>query len=144
MLIVVMMGKWCSNKTPHADICTNCVYTIPVPRVGGPIPFFGQAGRRSLPPGWLCSSQKRSTSSQIMARRHTQTNTLQSSGFVSSVINKKQSSIRCNHTHNTRWVHLNCPQIKQRQYQHDWRRTIHTPTQNVTTTPSTDNTTPPS
>ena len=31
---------------------------------------FGQAGRRSLPPGWLCSSQKWGTSSQILARRH--------------------------------------------------------------------------
>ena len=64
-----------SKKTQHvrgwtaADICTNCVYTIPAPRDGGPIPFFWQAGRRSLPHGWLCSSQKRWTSSQILARR---------------------------------------------------------------------------
>ena len=56
-------------------------------------------------------------------------------------INKKQTSIRYNHTHNTHWVHLKCTQ-KQRQYKPDWRCTIHTPTQNVTTTPSTDNTTP--
>ena len=47
-----------------ADICTNCVYTIPAPRDGDQIPFFGQAGRHSLPPGWLCSSQMRGTSSQ--------------------------------------------------------------------------------
>ena len=35
-----------------ADICTNCVYTIPAPRDGGPIPFFG-ASRPSLPAAWL-------------------------------------------------------------------------------------------
>ena len=57
-------------------------------------------------------------------------------------INKKQASIRCNHTHNTHCVHLNCTPIKQRPYKPDWRYTIHTPTQNVTTTPITDNTTP--
>ena len=56
-------------------------------------------------------------------------------------INKKQTSIRCNHTHNTHWVHLKCTHIQQRQYKPDWRCTIHTPTQNVTTTPSA-NTTP--
>ena len=44
-------------------------------------------------------------------------------------------------THNTHWVHLNCTYIKQRQYKPDWRCTIHTPTQNVTTTPTTYNTT---
>ena len=73
--------------------------------------FLGQAGRFSLPPGWLCSSQKRGTSSQILSRRHTQTKTLQSFGFVTSVINKKQTSIRWNHTHNTHWVHLKCTHI---------------------------------
>ena len=98
------------------------------------IPFFGQAGRRSLPPGWLCSSQKRGTSSQILARRHT----LQA---CHKQISKKQTSIKYNHTHNTHWVHLNCTQIKQQQYKPDWKCTIHTPTQNVTTTPKTDNTT---
>ena len=39
----------------------------------------------------------------------------------------------CNYTH---WVHLKCTQMKQRQYKPEWRCTIHTPTQNVTT-PST-------
>ena len=53
-------------------------------------------------------------------------------------IKKQQTSIRCNHTH---WVHLNCTQIKQQQYKPDWRCTIHTPIQIVTTTPGTDNTT---
>ena len=51
-------------------------------------------------------------------------------------INKKQTSIRCNHTHNKHWVHLKCTHIKQRQYNHDWRCTIHTPTQKVTATPT--------
>ena len=50
---------------------------------------------------------------------------------------QQQTTIRCNHTHNPRWVDLKCTQIKQRQYKPDWRCTIHTPT----TTPSTDNTT---
>ena len=53
-------------------------------------------------------------------------------------INKQQTSIRCNHPH---WVHLKSTQIKQRQYKPYWRCTIHAPTQNVLTTPSTDNTT---
>ena len=50
------------------------------------------------------------------------------------------TSIRCNHTHNTHWVHLKCTHMQQRQYKPDCRCTIHTPTQNVTI-PSTDNTT---
>ena len=56
-------------------------------------------------------------------------------------INKNQTSIICNHTHNTHWVHLKCTHIQQLQYKPDWRCTIHTSTQNVTT-PNTDNTTP--
>ena len=55
------------------------------------------------------------------------------------VRNNKQTSIRCNHTHNTHWVHRKCTQIKQRQYKPDWICTIHTPIQLVTTTPSTSN-----
>ena len=47
-------------------------------------------------------------------------------------IKKQQTSIRCNHTHNTHWVNLNCTHIKQRQYKPDWRCTIYTPTQIVT------------
>ena len=72
----------------------------------------------------------------------TQTITLQSFGFVTSChkqINKQQTSIRCNHSHNTHWVHLKCTHIQQRQYKPEWRCTIHTPTRNVTTPPSTDN-----
>ena len=56
-------------------------------------------------------------------------------------LNKHQTSIRCYHTHNTHWVHLKCTQINQRQYKPDWRCTVHTHTQLVTTTPSTSNTT---
>ena len=52
-------------------------------------------------------------------------------------IKKQQTSIGCNNTH---WVHLNCTQIKRRQYKPDWRSIIHTSTQ-IITTPSTDNTT---
>ena len=50
-----------------------------------------------------------------------------------------QTSIRCNHKHNTHWVHLKCTQIKQ-QYKPDWGCTIHTHTQLVTSTLSTSNT----
>ena len=102
----------------------------------GKFPFFGQAGRRSMPPGWLRTLQRRGMSSQILARRHKQTHS--SHGFVTSVINKQHNLIRCNDTH---WVHLKYTQIKRRQYKANWRFTIHTPTQIVTTTPSTDNTT---
>ena len=56
-------------------------------------------------------------------------------------LNTKQTSIRCNQIHNIQWVHLKCTQIKHRQYKPDWRCTIYTPTQNVTTTQNTDNTT---
>ena len=56
-------------------------------------------------------------------------------------IKKQQTSIRCNHTHNTHGVHLNCTQIKRPQYKPDWRCTIHTTTQIGTTTQSTDTTT---
>ena len=115
----------------------------PDPRDGNPIPFFGQAGRHSLPHGWLCSSQKRGTSSQILARRHTQKHApvIWICDLCHKQIKNQQTSIRCNHTHNTHWVHLNFKQIKQGQYKPDRRCTIHAPTQIVTTTSSTDNTT---
>ena len=75
------------------------------PEMGARFHFFGQAGRRSLPPGWLCSSQKRGTSSQILARRHKQhTTVIWMCDLCHKQINKKQTSIRCNHTHNTHWV----------------------------------------
>ena len=77
---------------------------------------FWAIRRRSLPHGWLCSSQKRVMSSQILVQPHTQTNTLQSYEVVTFVTNNKQTSIRSNHTH---WVQLKCTQIKQRQYKPD-------------------------
>ena len=107
---------------------TNCVYTIHAPRDGGLIPFFGQASRRSLPPGWLYSSQKRGR------RVKSWPDDTHSSHLKQR--NKPQSDVT------THWVHLKYTHIQQQQYKPDWRLTIHTPTQNVTTAPSTDNTTP--
>ena len=74
-------------------------------------------------------------------RAHIHQHSLQSFGLVTFVTNKQHTSIRCNHTHKTHWVHLKCTQIKQRQYKPDRRCAVHTPTQLVTTTPSTSNTT---
>ena len=134
----------CTSLECYRHMYTLCLLN-PSPRDGSPIPFFlGQAGCRALLPGWLCSSQKRVASSQILSRRpHTNKHTLVVwiCDLRHKQINKQQTSIRCNHTHNTPWVHLKCTHIKQRQYKPDWRCTIHTLTQNVTTMPSTDNTT---
>ena len=126
----------CTRLECYRQLYKLCQHN-PAPRYEGPNLIFGQAGRRSLSHGWLCTSQKRGTSSQILARRYTQINTLQSYGFCHKQIKKQQTSIRCNNTH---WVHPNCTHIKQREYKPDWRCTIYTPTQIVTTTPSTDNT----
>ena len=74
---------------------------------------FGQVDRRSLPPGWLCSSQKRGMSSQILARRHTQIHTVQSFGFVTYVTNKytrnKPQSDVTTHTAHTSEMHTDKP-----------------------------------
>ena len=136
----VQEGTACTMLDCCRNLRKSCLHN-PCPQRWGPIPFFGQADRRSLPPGCLCSSQKWGTSSHILARRHTQTThtpVIWICDLCHQQINKKQTPIRCNHTH---WVHLNYTHIKQRQYKPDWRCTIHTPTQNVTTTPITDNTT---
>ena len=137
-----------SKRTHHArgwtaaDICTNCVYTIPAPRDGGPIPFFW-ASRASLHSAWLVllltkvGGVESNPGPTTHPGKHTPV--IWICDLCDKRINKKQTSIRCNHT---RWVHLNCTHIKQRQYKPDWRCTIHTPTQNVTTTPITDNTPP--
>ena len=74
----------CTRLEYCRDLHKLCLHNL-CPQRWGPIPFFG---RRSLPPGWLFSSQKRGTSSQILARPHTQTNILKSFGFVTSVTNK--------------------------------------------------------
>ena len=112
------------------------------PRDGGPIPFFW-ASRSSLPAAWLALLLTKAGDVESNPGPTTHTNKHASVIWICDLchiqINKKQTSIRCNHTH---WVYLNCTHIKQRQYKPDWRCTNHTPTQIVTTTPSTDNTTP--
>ena len=131
----------CSKKTQPArgwnaaEICTNCVYIIPA-QSWVPDSVFG-ASRPSLPASWLALifTKAGDVESNPGPTTHTN-NTLQSFGFVTSVTNK-ETSLRCNHTHNTHWVNLKSTQIKQRQYKPNWRCTIHTPIQNVTTTPST-------
>ena len=75
-----------------ADICTNCVYTIPIPRDGGQIPFFGQADRRSLPPGWLCSSQ-------TQKKQHQAQTTLLPITNKPPPTHKQQSTKRQKHRH---------------------------------------------
>ena len=113
----------------------------------GPIPFF--FGKPVVSPCHLViSAPHKSGGRRVKSwpdHTHKQTSlVIWICDLCHKQINKKQTSIRFNHTHthNTHWVHLNCTHIKQRQYKPDWRCTIHTPTQNVTPTPSTDNTTP--
>ena len=108
----------------------------------GPDSVF-KAGRSSLPGAGLAAPHKSGGRRVKSWPDDTQTNTLQSFGCHKQ-INKKQTSTRCNHTHDTHWVHLKCTHIQQRQYKPDWRCTIHAPTQNITTTPNTNNTTSPS
>ena len=128
-----------------ADICTNCVYTIPSPRDGGPIPFFW-ASRPSLPAAWLALLLTKAGDVESYPGSTTYTNKHTPVIWICDLchkqINKKQTSIRCDHTHNTHWVPLKCTHIQQRQYKPDWRYTIHTPTHGVTATPDTDGTTP--
>ena len=112
--------------------------------MGARFHFFG-ASRPSLPAAWLALllTKAGDVESNPGPTTHPDKHTpvIWICDLCHKQINKKQTSIRCNHTHNTHWVHLNCTHIKQRQYKPDWRCTIHTPTQYVTTTPSTDNTT---
>ena len=107
----------------------------PCPQSWGLIPFFGQTGRRFLLAG---SAPHKSGGCQVKSWPYDK-QTLQSYRFVTFIINKQHTSIRCNHTH---WVHLKCTQIKQRQYKPGWGCTIHTPPQIVTTTLSTDSPSP--
>ena len=121
----------CWSKRTHpargwtaAYICTNCVYTIPAPlfRVSRPS-LLTKAGDVELNPGLTTHTKKHTPVIWICDKQ----------------INKKQTLIRCNtHTKHTGFI----THIQQQQYKPDWRCTIHTATQNVTTTPSTDNTTP--
>ena len=116
----------------------------PCPQRWGPYSIFWTS-RPSLPAAWLAllltnSGDVESNLGPTTQNKHTPV--IWMCDLCHKQINKKQTSTRCNHTHNTHWVHLKCTHIQQRQYKPDWRCTIHTPTQNVTTTPSTDNTTP--
>ena len=103
-----------------------------------PIPFFW-ASRASLPATWLVLLLTKAGDVNHESNPGPTTHTNKHTPVIwicdlyHKQINKKQTSIRFNHTHNTHWVHLNCTHIKQRQYKPDWRCTIHTPTQNVTT-----------
>ena len=126
----------CWARATKAGICTHCINTnwarfrflgkptVAPCRLGGSAPH--KSGGRQVK-SWPHHTNKHTPVIWICDLCHEQ-------------INLKQTSIRCNHTHNTHWVNLKCTQIKHRQYKPDWRCTIHTPTQNVTT-PSTDNTT---
>ena len=79
------------------DICTNSVYSTQPPEMGARLRCFGQAGRRSMSHGWLCSSQKWGTSSQILARRHHS-----SLVFVTSVTNTTSHRVKLlNHISHT-------------------------------------------
>ena len=140
------ISSHCSKKTQPArgwnaaDICTNCVYTIPAPRDGGPIPFLGKSA--VVPCRLAGSAPHKSGGCPVKSwpddTHNKHTPVIWIYDMCHKQINKKQISIRCNHTH---WVYLKYTQIKQRQYKPDWRCIIHTPTQNVTTLSSTDDTT---
>ena len=112
------------------------------PEMAARLQFFG-ASRPSLPAVWLALllTKVGDVESNPGPTTHTNKHTpvIWICDLCHKQINKKQTTIRCNHIH---WVHLKCTHIQPRQYKPDWRCTIHTPTQNVTTTPSTDNITP--
>ena len=111
----------------------------------GPIPFF-LASRPALPAAWLALLFTKAGDVESNPGSTTHTNKPTPVIWICNLchkqINKIETSIKCNHTHNTHWVYVKCTHIQQRQYKPDWRCTIHTPTQNVPTTPSTDNPTP--
>ena len=102
-------------------------------------PFRFLASRPSIPAAWLALllTKAGDVESNHGPTTHTNKHTpvIWICDLCHKQINKKQTSIRCNYTH---WVHLRCTHIQQRQCRPDWRCTIHTPTQNVTTTPSTE------
>ena len=105
--------------------------------------------RRSLPAAWLALLLTKAGDAESNPGPTTHINKHTPVMWICDLchkqINKKQTSIRCNHTHNTHWVYLKYTHIQLRQYKPDWRCTIHTPTQNVTTTqlPITNNHHPP-
>ena len=78
------------------------------------------ASRPSLPTAWLAllltkaGDVDSNSGSTIHTDKHTPV--IWICDLCHKQINKKQTSIRCNHTHKTHWVHLNCTHMKQRQY----------------------------
>ena len=105
---------------------------------------FHVLGKSSIPAAWLALllTKAADVESNPGPTKHTNKDT--------SVIwicdpcyksrNKPQSDVTT-HTQHTLGS-SECTHIQQRQYKPDWRCTIHTLTQNITTTSSTDNTTP--
>ena len=85
------------------------------------------ASRQSLPAAWLAPLHTKAGDVESNPGPMTHTNKHTPVIWICDLchkqIKKQRTSIRCNHTHNTHWVHLNCTQIKQRQYKHDWRCT---------------------
>ena len=113
------------------------------PEMGARFRFW--ASRPSLPAAWLALLLTKAGNVESNPGPTTHTNKHTPVIWIFDLchkqINKQQTSIRCKHTHNKHWVYLKCTQLKQRQYKRDRKCTIYTPTQNVTTTPITDNTT---
>ena len=70
-----------------AEICTNCVYTIPAPKDGGPIPFLRKPAVAPCHLAGSASHKSGDVESNPGPATHTK-NTLQSFGFVTSVTNK--------------------------------------------------------
>ena len=135
----IRMGRWselfqedtaCTRLECCRDLYKWCLQNPCLQRWGPDSIIFGQTRRRSLPP--LLLTKVRDVESNPGPTTHTNkyTTVIWICDLCHKQINKKQTTIRCNHTH---WAHL----IKQQQYKPDWRCTIPTPTQNVTTTPST-------
>ena len=129
-----------SKKTQPAIV--HIVSTQPCPQRWGPNSVFW-ASRPSLPAAWLVLLLTKAgdleTNPGPTTHAHIHAPVIWICDLCHKQTKKQQTSIRCNHTHNAHWVHLNCTQIEQRQYKPDWRCTTHTPTQIVTTTPITDN-----
>ena len=105
----------------------SCLHN-PFPQRWGPDSVFW-ASRPLLPAAWLVLllTKAGDVESNPGPTTHTDKHTpvIWICDLCHKQINKKQTSIRCNHTH---WVHLNCTHIKQRQYKPDWRYHSYTHT----------------
>ena len=60
----------CTRLDCCRHLHTLCLHNL-CPQRWGPDSGFWESQPSLLPPGWLCSSQKRGTSSLILAQRHT-------------------------------------------------------------------------